>query len=670
MTKHPHRHRMMRRRFLQACACAGAAGAFGAAGYVAANTPLPAPRPGSALVDPFASGRPEPGAPILLVLNARTTPSFGAYLGAILRAEGFAAFRVARLDDLDLALLARFPLALLVAGELTPAEVDLFHAYVRGGGNLIAFRADYRLADLMGLSMIVGSSGDSLLAVADHPLARGVTGEMLQLHTPVDHYELNGAEAIAWTRQRNADTPSYPAVTLHRAGNGMAALWAFDLPHSIALIRQGNPALVNQEHDGMDGVRAVDLFVDWVDLDRIAIPQADELQRLLGNMIDALAGDAPLPRLWYLPHKTESVLVATGDAHGSLATHVEAALNLVDRHAGAMSIYYAPPPMSNRLRTLRRVRWWAAELPVAGAVFTDESGYPTPTDVARWRDRGHGFGLHPYVEQGVEAGYNAYWNTFVKLGYGPAAPTVRTHRVLWSGWVDTARVQAQYDLRMSLDHYHSGPSMRRADGSWGHGYLTGSGLPLPFVDEQGNLLRVYQQHTHIVDEHLMAVFDTGYEIGLGAADAIDITRRQIDEARRRYPSALGLQCHIDPFAFGGVKAEMASAWFGGVLEHAAAHRVAIVSAEQWLDFTEMRDGAVMQGLVWDAAQRRLSFELIADGESDLLLELLVPVEHQRQELREIMVDGSPVAASDKQVGGVRYGAVAITAGRRRLQIQY
>ncbi len=670
MTKCPDRLSISRRRFLQVCACAAATGALGATGYVVANAPLPPPYSGSSVFHTPVVGTPAPDAPILLVTNPAAQPSFGAYLGAILRAEGFVAFRMARLDALDRALLAQFPLVLLAAGSLPAEAADLFRAYVLNGGHLIAFRPDSRLADLMGVRALGGEVTDGLLSVADHPLAQGITTQALQVHTSIAQYELSGAEAIAWIARRDGSRTSYPAVTVTRAGKGIAALWAFDLPWNIALIRQGNPAAANQERDGMEGVRTVDLFVEWIDLDRIEIPQADEQQRLLATMVHALAGDAPLPRLWYLPAGAAAVLVATGDAHGLLASHIDAALDLVHRYDGALSVYYAPPPMSNRSRTLRRVRWWAAELPVAGAVFTDDSGYPTPKDVARWRDSGHGFGLHPYVEQGVGKGYHEYWNTFIKLGYGPAEPTVRTHRVLWSGWVETARVQAQYGLRMSLDHYHSGPLVRRADGCWVHGYLTGSGLSMPFVDEQGNLLRVYQQHTHIVDEHLMRVFDTGYEMGVDVNEAIAIACRQIDAAVERYPSALGLQCHIDPFAFGGEKAEMVSAWFDRVLNHAASRGVMIVSAEQWLAFSEMRDRAEMRDLTWDETEGALTFETVVGTESQHALALLLPLEHRQRPLRQVTINGVPASAEQKRVGGVAYGAVALAAGRRQVRANY
>lgn len=670
MTKRSHRHSMTRRRFIQACACTVAAGATGGVGYVAMNAPLPAPQPEAAAFLTPVAGPLESGAPILLVTNSRTTPSFGAYLGAVLRAEGIVAFRSAYLADIQPAVLAQFPLVLLAAGELTATESELFEKYVIEGGNLIALRPDRQLAAVMGVRFTGGTTDNMFLAVGDHSLSAGIVKTALQIHTPVDEYDLSGAETVAWLTYRDGAITSRPAVTINRAGKGVAALWAFDLPQCIALIRQGDPMSANQERDGLDGIRTMDLFVDWIDEEAVEVPQADELQRLLANMIHALAGEAPLPRLWYLPRDATGVLVATGDAHGIQTHHITPGIEIAERYGGAISVYYTTPNVSAARRTVRRIQWWAQELPVVGWVFEEDSGYPTPQLVAGWRERGHEFGLHPWVEAGVSSGYNHAWNDFVKHGYGPSAPTVRTHRLLWSGWVDTARVQAQYAIRMNLDHYHAGPGMRRSDGGWMNGYLTGTGLPMPFVDQQGNLLSVYQQHTHIVDEHQISVFDHGYEMNLSAADGVALSRRQIDVAVDRFPSALGLQAHFDPFAFGEEKAALERDWLDGILQHAVARGVAILSAEQWLKFTEMRSQAEMRDVSWDAEQRRLSFELIADGDQERRLELLAPAEHQQRALREISVDGSPVDVSRKLVGGVQYGAVAITAGRRRLQFQY
>ena len=46
------------------------------------------------------------------------------------------------------------------------------------------------------------------------------------------------------------------------------------------------------------------------------MPQADEQQRLLANLITEMNLDkAPLPRFWYLPRGEKAAVVLTGDDH-------------------------------------------------------------------------------------------------------------------------------------------------------------------------------------------------------------------------------------------------------------------------------------------------------------------------------------------------------------------
>ena len=96
-------------------------------------------------------------------------------------------------------------------------------------------------------------------------------------------------------------------------------------PARSSYTRQGNPAWVGQERDGVVPIRPNDLFYgaaagdvqpDWLDTAKIAIPQADEQQRLLANLIVTMARDRkPLPRFWYLPRGEKAAIVMTGDDH-------------------------------------------------------------------------------------------------------------------------------------------------------------------------------------------------------------------------------------------------------------------------------------------------------------------------------------------------------------------
>ena len=349
------------------------------------------PRTASPYVTDDVSGQPlspdRVNRPLLLLTNERAENPFGAYLAEILRAEGLNCFQVARLSSMDSATLGQFSLVLLAEGPLDQAQVELLGSYVARGGRLIAMRPDARLAPLLGLERTAGSTAEGYVQVdTDHPVGQGIVAEALQFHGIADHYRLAGAQAVAWLAHSDQTRTDFPAVTLHRSDQGQAAMWAYDLGRSVAYMRQGNPAWANQERDGRDGVRAQDAFVGWIDLNRIAIPQADEQMRLLSRLISAMLSDIlPLPRLWYFPGTAEGMLIATGDSHQSPASVIEDVLARVEQRGGHMSIYYSPPLVNDWRRTIQRVQSWMADLAGAGRASADP---PTPSQVASWRARG------------------------------------------------------------------------------------------------------------------------------------------------------------------------------------------------------------------------------------------------------------------------------------------
>ncbi|MCS6881939.1 MAG: hypothetical protein RMK84_06775 [Oscillochloridaceae bacterium] len=665
MTQPLATRRLTRRQLLGVAAGAALGGA--ALTYGLEERRLAPPLAGaSGLADPPPSAVPVPDAPLLVLTNPAADPDFSPYLIEILRTEGLTTLRSAPLEQVGAAELAGFSVVVLAPGPVRNDQVALLRAYVGRGGALVGIRPDAKLASLFGVRPLgAAAPGDYLYIVTGLAELDGLEETILQLHGPYDRLALDGARIVA--RSGNGD----PLVTLSRFGEGMTALWAFDLARCVALIRQGNPAAAGQERDDLEGLRATDLFVDWIDLDRIGIPQADEHQRLLARVIEELAAAGPpLPRLWYFPGGAPALIVATGDAHGSRVSHIEQLLGPVERRGGTVSVYYTPPRTSTVRRLARRARWSVEEIPVLSRLFKDDDPIPSPATLAKWRERGHEFGMHPYVEDGLETGYNLYWSEFIKYGYGPLPPTVRTHRILWYGWVDNALVQARYGVRMNLDHYHAGGVVRRADGTWAAGYLSGTGLPMRFVNERGTLLSVYQQPTHLVDEHLMSVFDTGHEAGFDGATAATVTIAQIAESVRRYPAALGLQCHVDPFLFGGEKAANVGYWLNESLDYAIAQGMPILSAERWLAFSEARAAAYAERIIWDATTRRLAFELGFPANPGGTAAVLLPLRHGGASLREVRVHGSVSRQMERRLAGRRYALVTVPAGRSQIEADY
>ncbi len=688
-----------RRRFLK---LAGAAGVVALPGLLGYDLYRAAAGEAPPQISPYAATDLMPrwpevaggAAPLLVLIGEGAGNAFGAYLAEILRAEGLHCFQVGRVADLATAPLPWYDTVILAETALSPPQAEILGQYVASGSSLVAMRPDAALGGVLGVR-----SGDSALpegrlqVIAAHPVARGIPTSALQFHGAANLYALDGAEPIAWLRGGQGEADGHPAVTLHRQGQGQAALWAYDLARSIVTMRQGNPEWANQERDGGLGIRAADMFRGWVDLDLLPIPQADAQQRLFANLLNALSqARRPLPRLWYFPGRAPSVLIATGDAHGAPTAAIASVVERVERRGGRATIYYSPPLEERARRTASRARFLVTGLPVVGDDLAKRFRSVDPRQIADWRARGHEFTLHPYVGQegicawylggelatpSLEEGWRRYWREFTGLGYGPVSPTTRTHCVLWTGWVESARLQASYGLRMNLDYYHWGPAFRRDGGEWVFGHLAGSGLPMRFMDEAGRLLAIYQQPTQLADDHLLAARFAGQPWGLAGYDAdaaIEASRRLLRSAAQDHTAVAG-NFHPDLYAVGAEAADAGTArraarWLEGTLDSAAELGMPIWCAQDWLAYTEQRAGTQVDVVAWDAATGTLAARTRSTVAASRSVTLLVPFHHGGRTVAVVEADGRAVAFAPLTVAGVEYAALAAGASSSEVVVHY
>jgi len=224
--------------------------------------------------------------PILLIVNRESANPFGIYLGEILRAEGVNCFHTADLSSIQGGLLEKYDIVVLAETPLSASQAEMLEGYVARGGRLVGMRPDDRLGSVFGVERSEGDISEGYIKTeSSHPAGEGINPSTLQFHGSANLYRLAGAQTVAWLYTDRDTSSENPAVTLNVSGDGMTALFAFDLAKSIAYTRQGNPEMINQDVDGLNGVRTVDMFLDWIDLERIEIPQADEQQRLFVHIL-------------------------------------------------------------------------------------------------------------------------------------------------------------------------------------------------------------------------------------------------------------------------------------------------------------------------------------------------------------------------------------------------
>ncbi|HEX2923362.1 MAG TPA: hypothetical protein VHS28_04970 [Chloroflexota bacterium] len=574
--------------------------------------------------------------PILVVIDSASTNPFGAYLGEILKSEGFNSFQLAGLSDLSTQYLAGYSTVILSEMALSSDQATMFSNYVAGGGTLIGMRPDWQLSAVFGLSSVSGNRSEGYLrANTSYPVGAGISAETMQIHGAADLYTLNGATQVAGLyADRDTATP-YPAVVVNSYGSGRSAAFTFDLAKSVAYIRQGNPAWAGVDRDGDGVIRSVDIFNGWTDLDRIQIPQADEQQRLLGNLITYFGKQTmPIPRIWYFPSAdNKSMLVVTSDDHGMLPSRFSNFTSIVERYGGRMTFYLA--------------QWGALD----------------STSLQAMQARGNDFSVHPYgyeYDQTLDQGYAEALNWFrTKYGSEPGL-TERNHMVEWQGWVDAAKVALTHGREMTTDYYHWGLGLQKQDGEWvPAGYVTGSGLPMRLVDEAGTIVSEYQQATQLVDEHMMAGAGVGYA-GLTQYGAVDVSQQMIDRSISGYYSALTMQVHTD-YAM--------SQWLDGVASYAQSRGVPIWTADRWLDFTKARHDAVVDQFSWDPGQAKLSFHFTSSTEEPTAT-VLIPLDYRSFPLLSVSVDGVQASTSYLSVKGFDYAAVPVGSGSHTVVASY
>jgi len=175
--------------------------------------------------------------------------------------------------------------------------------------------------------------------------------------------------------------------------------------------------------------------------------------------------------------------------------------------------------------------------------------------------------------------------------------------------------------------------------------------------------------TQLADEHLFKV-PWGTHVDLNAEEAIKVSKTLLRQSLDGGYSAIAAQFHVDPFALGGEYATRAGRWLEGTLEYAAAERIPIWSAEEWLRFTEIRHDATLEEVHWETAARRLSFRLTVQKTPDVELAVMVPLWHGEARLAQVEVDGIPVEHRERKVGGVSYGWASVETGSHRIVMTF
>ena len=580
----------------------------------------------------------------ILVITSTSNP-YTTFLPEILNTEGFNEFDSADISTVSSTTLTAYDLAILGDMTLTAAQASMFSTWVNAGGNLIAMHPDPQLAGLLGLA----DSGSALqnayvlINTAGGP-GVGLVGQTIQFHGPAELYVLNGATSYA-TLYSNASTPtSNPGVTLNLAGAGQAAAFSYDLARSVVYTRQGNPAWSGQARDAANTppIRAYDLFFgaasfdpepDWIDFNKIQIPQADEQQRLLANLILQMNGSKkPLPRFWYLPSGFKAAVIMTGDDHGSYYGG--------SATKNRFSDFVAASPSGCSVANWTCVRGTAYLFPKIIA-----SNTLTNSQISSYISQGFEIGVHvdsatdcqDWTTTTLDTDYANYLASLAsQYPSVPAPQTHRMHCVSWSDYDSQPTIELKHGIRLDTTYYYY-PSTWINDLP---GLFTGSGMPMRYADRNGNLINVYQATTQMTDE-------SGQSYPQNINTLLDNAL-----SGTAYYGVFTANMHNDQIDYPGPGA-------AAIVSSAQARGVPVITALQMLQWLDGRNGSSFTSLSWSG--NVLSFSVTV-GTNANNLRAMLPANFGSLGLTSMVRGSTAVSYQLQVIKGVQYAVFAATAG--------
>jgi N,N-dimethylformamidase beta subunit-like protein/uncharacterized protein DUF4082/Big-like domain-containing protein/purple acid phosphatase-like protein len=572
-----------------------------------------------------------PGGPVLVVTSAANP--FSTYYAEILRGEGLNAFATADLSTVTSTVLNGYDAVILGEGALTSTQAAMFTNWVNAGGNLIAMRPDKQLAGLLGLTDAAATLSNAYLLVntASAPGA-GIYNQTMQFHGIADRYTLNGATSLATLYSNATTATANPAVTTRNVGSGKAMAFTYDLAKSVVYTRQGNPAWSGQERDGTAPIRSDDLFFgaktgdvqpDWVDFNRITVPQADEQQRLLWNLIlTANAAKKPLPHFWYFPRMLPAVIIMTGDDHANGGT------------IGRFNDYISQSTPGCSVADWQCIR---------GTSYIFPNTQITDAQVESLVGLGFEIGVHlntncaDWTTATLPTFYSTQLAQFAtNFPHAGAPKTNRTHCIVNSDFATQPQVELNNGIRLDTNYYYF-PSTWILDRP---GLFTGSGMPQRFTSLTGAMIDVYQATTQMTDE-------SGQTFPLHANVLLD------NAINLGYYGAFTANMHTD------FNPSNSQTWSTAIINAAKTRNVPVVTAKQMLDWLDGRNASAFQSLTWNS--NVLSFNTSVGANANGLYALL-PMTAPSGGLTAITYNGSPLAFTTQTIKGVSYAVFPAGAG--------
>jgi hypothetical protein len=578
----------------------------------------------------------------LLVLTDPGNAFSDDYCSALLKTEGLPECATTDGGNLTSTFsLSPYRTIILADGApLTTTQISLITAWVNSGGTFIAMRPDDSLDSLLGIGAKAQANMPDAYYKVNSALVPGIETQSMQYHGIADEHTLAGAQTLATLYSSSSTATAFPAVTSRTVGSGKAEAFMFDVSKSVFYTREGNPGLAGQVTNSPDNSpRINDRFGDgWLDASKVAIPQADELQRMLVNQIEATT----LPRLWYFPaYKsgvTKAVAILTGDDHASANSQT------LSRFAAESAASPAGCSVVNwTCYTSTSYAFPGAFSDTAAKVYADKGFEVSPhiaegaNCAADWSTTSQFAAITTSAVQAWQASYPT-----ISAAYSPVSERLHCYGI-WKDYASIAIVEGQNGIKADTNS-ECWPSTYL---SVSQCMMTGTGMPENYVDQNGNLTNVYQFTTQATDENPATVTQAAMN-GL-------VTNATGANAYYGYFTVL---CHLD-------NQPISNQCASDLLSIAQTNNIPMVSGKQAGLFWDGRNNAAITNVTYGTSS--LSFSVNAPVAN---LQEMTPMSYQGKTLSGVTVGGSAATFTTQTINGVAYAITTLPTGSSNLVASY
>ena len=480
---------------------------------------------------------------ILIVQQNKGVRDFSAYIAEILLAEGLVEHELKRLAELSPGDLGKYRVAILPSRSYTSDQLDQIESYVKSGGHLVSFLPQPSLSTRLGLE-----AGSELTEERKYIYFETSRSEALGIgfREPSDSWSQSPLHcprnpSLGLVRARTAvqgycdSRRRSRSRTVRRLCLRSSVEHCPDPPRQSGLGRPGN--------DAVGGLRPNDMFLrgedHWIDSAKVMIPQADQQMHFLTSILRSLTEPQTLPRVWYFPAGADAVFILTSDHEFGTASDMEAVRRDMQSLGVPLTIYLTRPTVrveprqpTSSINRGNRIRSHLASISRAAPTFC--------------------FRIRRKCGQCCrETSGSSERST--DFPFRPPGCTI------CAGWVGSRRLAywlklvSEWTIRTSISFPFT------------TGYMTGSGLPMRYVDRFGRTADIFQQLTQYEDDVIIS--QMFYSSNWSTEEALTRFRELLKNSITRFHTAIAINFH-PPFYLAPIPNSINSnkAWTHGCIE--------------------------------------------------------------------------------------------------------